>query len=315
MLTITHTHEEGTLIEGTSRGDGTAEVLKRTGWRWGRSISSWYVPQSRDRLPKWHVIRRTREALEEAGFDVTETIDQTTRATADVEAGKIARQAERVAALEHKAERKSSAEDAAWERERHALDALPYGGEPIKIGHHSETRHRNAISKADTATRRAIEATNATEHARDRAEAARATTASRYSPVTVANRIEKLGADIRRTERRITADRYDDERGYVPAGQELIAARTARLAPQLAELRDQLAYWEGIHAQQVESGQTSNHSRETIQKGDRVRIRGQWYEVARANLKTISIITLQREGHAFTMTTPYVEIQAHQRPA
>jgi hypothetical protein len=33
MLTITHTHAEGTLIDGTSRGDGTAEVLKANGWR------------------------------------------------------------------------------------------------------------------------------------------------------------------------------------------------------------------------------------------------------------------------------------------
>nr|WP_316305050.1 hypothetical protein [Clavibacter michiganensis] len=30
-LTITHTYEEGTLIDGTSRGDGTAEILMATG--------------------------------------------------------------------------------------------------------------------------------------------------------------------------------------------------------------------------------------------------------------------------------------------
>jgi len=31
MLTITHTHAEGTLIDGTDRGDGTAEILKANG--------------------------------------------------------------------------------------------------------------------------------------------------------------------------------------------------------------------------------------------------------------------------------------------
>jgi hypothetical protein len=314
MLTITHTHQEGTLIDGTVRGDGTANILKANGWRWGRSISSWFVPQSRDRLPKWHTIRRTRTALEEAGFDVTETIDQTTRTTADVEAGKIQRQADRVTALEHKADRKSAAEDTAWEREQRAVAALPEGGEPIKIGHHSETRHRSAIAKADTATRRAIDATADAEKAHDRADAARATTAGRYAPVTVANRIEKLGADIRRAERRITEDHYDDQRGYIPATVQQIEARTARLAPQLAELRDQLAYWEGIRAEQIASGTASNHSQATIHKGDRVRIRGHWYEVARANPKTVSIITLQREGRSFTMTTPYAEIQDKQPP-
>jgi hypothetical protein len=43
MLTITHTHAEGTLIEGTSKGGGTAEALKANAWRWGRSISAWSV--------------------------------------------------------------------------------------------------------------------------------------------------------------------------------------------------------------------------------------------------------------------------------
>lgn len=62
MLTITHTHIAGTLIEGLSRGDGTGEVLKACGWRWGRSIGAWFVPQSRDRLPKAHVIQRTTSA-------------------------------------------------------------------------------------------------------------------------------------------------------------------------------------------------------------------------------------------------------------
>ncbi len=314
MLTITHTHHEGTLIDGTARGDGTADILKANGWRWGRSISSWFVPQSRDHLPKWHAIRRTRTALEEAGFEVTENIDQTTRATADVEAEKAQRQADRVDALEHKADRKSAAEDAAWAREERAVAALPEGGEPIKIGHHSETRHRNALAKADTATRRAIAATDDADKARDRAEAARATTAGRYAPVTVANRIAKIGADIRRAERRITEDHYDDQRGYIPATDAQKEARAARLAPQLAELRDQLAYWEEIRAEQIASGKAGNHSQATIQKGDRVRIRGYWYEVARANPKTVSIVTLEREGRSFTMTTPYAEIQAKQRP-
>lgn len=39
---------EGTLIEGTSRNDGTAEVLKSCGWRWSRNLGAWFVPQSRD---------------------------------------------------------------------------------------------------------------------------------------------------------------------------------------------------------------------------------------------------------------------------
>ena len=54
-LTITHTHAAGTLIDGTGRADGSAEVLKtvanpytgRAGaWRWSRNLGSWYVARA-----------------------------------------------------------------------------------------------------------------------------------------------------------------------------------------------------------------------------------------------------------------------------
>ena len=45
-LTIEHTEAEGTLLLGTSRGDGSAEVVKALGWRWGRSIGLWFVPRA-----------------------------------------------------------------------------------------------------------------------------------------------------------------------------------------------------------------------------------------------------------------------------
>jgi len=48
-LTITHTHADGTLIDGTTKGDGTAGILKARGWRWWRDRGTWYVPRSRDR--------------------------------------------------------------------------------------------------------------------------------------------------------------------------------------------------------------------------------------------------------------------------
>ncbi len=41
MLTISHSAVDGTLIDGTSRGDGSGEVLRAHGWRWFRSIAMW----------------------------------------------------------------------------------------------------------------------------------------------------------------------------------------------------------------------------------------------------------------------------------
>lgn len=37
---------------------------------------------------------------------------------------------------------------AAWERSEAAVRSLPSGGEPIKVGHHSEGRHRRALERA-----------------------------------------------------------------------------------------------------------------------------------------------------------------------
>lgn len=310
MLTITHTHEAGTMIDGTSRGDGTAEVLKAAGWRWGRSISAWFVPQSRDRLPKLHTITRTTSALEAAGFEVETEIDSTHRTTADVEAGKIERQADRVDALAAKAERKSATEDAAWSNARAAHDRLPEGGEPIKVGHHSEGRHRNAITKADNAMRKSIEASADATTAQARADTATHTTDARYNPVTVANRIQTLGAELRKLERRITAQCYDDTHGYIDATDAQQQARAERLAPHIDEKRDQIAYWEAVRAAQVESGKATGYDRATVKKGDRVKIRGQWREVVRANLKTVSVTT----GYTWTDTAPYAEIQQLVRP-
>lgn len=309
-LTITHTHEAGTLIEGTSRGDGTADVLKRVGWRWGRSIAAWYVPNSRDHLPHHFKINRTVTALQAAGFEVDTELSMEHRPTAEVEAGKIARQADRVDALDAKAERKADADDAAWSRVESAMARLPEGGEPIHVGHHSEGRHRNAIAKADTAMRRSVEASRDAEHARGRAEAASYTTDRRYRPVTVANRIETLGAEIRKMERQITGPVFDHTSGIREATPDEHARRLARLTPYIEEKRDQVAYWEGVRAAQVETGKATGYSRESVQKGDRVKVRGHWYAVVRVNAKTVSVQT----EYSWTDTVPYAELQDLNRP-
>jgi hypothetical protein len=109
--------------------------------------------------------------------------------------------------------------------------------------------------------RRSFEASQDAERARGRAEAASHTTDGRYGPVTVANRIEKLEAEIRKLERTMTGDVYDYRTGYRRATEEGSAARTARLTPQVEEKRDQLAYWEGVRAAQIETGQATGYDR------------------------------------------------------
>lgn len=310
MLTITHTHEAGTLIEGTTRGDGTAPILKQNGWRWGRSIGQWFVPMSRDRLPKLYVIERTAAALEQAGYAVTLEIDHSTRPTAEVEAAKAARLADRADALADKAARKASNAAAAWNSHERDVASLPEGGEPIKIGHHSENRHRNAINKAHNSARRALDATQEAEETARRADVASRATDRRHNPTTVQNRIDRLTAQARRIRRDIDAPLYDDHGRPVERTEEQKEQRAARFAPALAETLDQLAYWQQYRAAQIEADPDNNYTREQIQAGDYVKIAGFWRKVVRVNPKTVSLET----GYSWTDKATYAAIRDHRRP-
>ena len=310
MLTITHTREAGTLIDGTERGDGTNVVLKAHRWRFSRNLGTWYVPQSRDRAAKVRTIETTAAALREAGYDVEVTIDDTARPAAVVEADKIARQAARVNALAAKADRKRAAADAASARHDAAVERLPPGGEPIKIGHHSEGRHRRALSRVWAALGAEVEARREADDAEAAAATAAVTTDARYSPVTVGNRIEQLGAQIRRMQRQITEPVYDVETGYRHATEAEQDRRRARLDPQITEARDSLTFWEQVRAQQIADGVATDYGRHTVATGDQVEIRGRWLTVVRANAKTVSVQT----EHGWTDRAPWHEVRRH-RPA
>lgn len=48
-LTITHTHADGTLLEGDPRPHHAALKTLGVGWRWSRNLGCWYIRGSRDR--------------------------------------------------------------------------------------------------------------------------------------------------------------------------------------------------------------------------------------------------------------------------
>lgn len=313
MLTITHTPEAGTLIEGTSRGDGTAEILKASGWRWGRSISAWYVPQSRDRLPKWWSINRAATALREVGHEVTVEVEETFRPTAEAEAATIDRQAARVDALDTKADRLAADADTAEAAARRAFDRLPEGGEPIKIGHHSETRHRNAIEKAHNAMGRSVEADREATRARARADVAAGTTEHRYAPGMVARRIDRLDTDIRGCTRKIEGSSHNFG-GYIETTAPAADAFRERLLTQRAQLEDQRDYWSAVREAQAAAGQVTIHSRDTIAKGDAIKHRFGWHVVTRVNPKSVTV-ALDWHDTTRPYTVAYADVQGHRTAA
>ncbi|MBO9045805.1 hypothetical protein JG550_000227 [Curtobacterium flaccumfaciens pv. flaccumfaciens] len=60
-----------------------------------------------------------------------------------------------------------------------------------------------------------------------------------------------------------------------------------------------------MRAAQVESGTATGYSRETVKKGDRVKVRGHWYDFVRVNAKSVSVQT----PYSWTDTVPYAELQ------
>lgn len=319
-ITIRHTHADGTLVEGTSKGDGTNAILKANGFRWFRTLSLWGIAGSRDRQPNDYKINRAAHALREAGHTVAVDIDRTHRPAADAEADRLARQDDRVAALDAKAQRKKNDAEAAWEKDRAATAALPPGGEPIKVGHHSERRHRNAIDKAWKTLGQAVEAENTAKAVEQRAEAAAATTGHRYNPVTVANRIDTLEAEQRADQRRLDGHRrtlFTDAAGHkheeitTPAASRYREQMTARMA----QRAEDITYWTQVRAQQIASGEATNYTRETISAGDLVRGRhADWYRVRRANPKSVTVEYPAHGGGTLTHTIKYAELTGH-RPA
>lgn len=79
-LSLTHTSANGTLLNGTSHGDGSARVLRRLGWRWNRQAQCWYIPASRGRHHQQNLISTTIKRLEPLGLTMIVNLGPGTQA-------------------------------------------------------------------------------------------------------------------------------------------------------------------------------------------------------------------------------------------
>ena len=313
MITISHTHADGTLVYGTDRGDGTAAILKANRFRWFPSIKAWGIAQSRDKLAKTWQINAAKTALEAAGFTVTVEIDETDRrAFADAEAERYERAEDRAERMSGYAENAEARSNAAYQRAHQIADGIPFG-QPILVGHHSERRHRRDLDRIDSGMRTSIAEDRKATHFAERAETADQFRARRESVPTTLRRIKKLEAEQRQAQRRLDGtDRFYDY------GNPASGAYRERLLILVADRDEQLAYWrEHVRKAQAESG-VKVWSAADFTKGDYVRFLGCWYEVLRVNAKSLTIPAMindgpvvKREGArcTWTDTIPYDKVK------
>ena len=304
-IALVHTHADGTIAYGTSKGDGSADVFKANRWRWSRHLQAWYVPHTRDKLSKDWVIDATKTALEAAGFAVEVRIhNDITRSVEERETDRAERVEARAEMLSDRAARHQTIADSAEAARRQISDHIPLG-QPILVGHHSERRHRRDIDRMDRLMQKTVESAQAARDAQRRADNLTGATEARNNPHNIARRIEDLEKSHRATARQLNG--YSFTRyGYTETHGPATGDRAERLRIELADLDRQLTHWRKV-LDDLKADGTKMYGPDDISVGDFV-YRSSWLRVLRVNKKSVTV-----EYGPLTYTVKYHDIRARRR--
>lgn len=313
-LTITHSAASGTLLDGTSKGDGSIDALRGAGvrgWKWFRSMSVWGISHSRDRAPDLYRINASADALRAAGFDVDVQIDAAPRAMEEAETDRAERMEDRAGALKVKAEKLAAESDARYQRADEIAKRRPFG-QPILVGHHSERGARADQKRIEQNMDKFCELAADSRRAEAAAEAAQKHMAHRENPARTFRRIEKLEADRRRVQRSLDGytRRHLDGQGqpvYVVDSAPAEGGYREQLEVAATHLDEQLRYWREQLEQAKADGTWNPVDLSAIKPGDLIRTRFGWKTVAKVNRKTVSVET----GYSWTDKLPIDEIKEH----
>jgi predicted RNA methylase len=319
MITIRHTHEDGTLVHGTSKGDGVYELIgPRTAarFRYFPSIRMLGIAQSRDHLAKRWQIDMAAKALREAGFDVTVEIDDTPRDAADVKADRAGRLDTRADRLAAKAERNAAEAERRFDAADHYAERFA-GGQPILVGHHSERSARVAQKRIDQNERAGHAAASEAEYAARAAAVVGREEARRERPDVIIRRIDRLEAELRQTMHRINGTRpANDWRGayYAPEAKPATGEWLEQCDARKTYLEHQLEADRALLAEHEARGYV-RLTRETVHKGDTVKWGATWGDgvygalVTRVNPKTVTL-----DRRSYPRTLPYEQITSVECP-
>lgn len=283
VIEITHTRADGTLLEGSSKGDGVFEIVRRHRFWFGRSLPGvLFIRQSRDKSADWWSINAAARALRAVGWTVVIDVDEDTRRSfAEAEADRVARAEDRTERFEEYAGNAAARSDTAWKGARQIADGIPFG-QPILVGHHSERRARRDQERIDAGYRKSFAEADKAKRYAGRAAASGAYEAFRTNPARTLRRIKGLEVDARRYEKWLAGESAG---GYTES---LTPARVAELKRRQEEVAEELAYWRHVIAKAEEDGFKVWGSSDFV-KGDFARMRGRWYEVLRVNKVTLTV--------------------------
>ncbi|MFI6129473.1 DUF3560 domain-containing protein [Micromonospora sp. NPDC051141] len=294
MITISHSHSDGTTLDGSTPGDGVLELVALHGFIY-RRYAGIHVPHTRDTFSDTHRITAAAESLRAAGFTVTITIDDQWRPAAVREADRADRAAIRTDRLSERATTAEARADATRERADQLTAGRP-GGQPILIGHHSENKARRDQERSDKLRFTAIDESAYAARLGRRADGARDNETAKHQPRAIANRIEELSAGIWRWERARDNPQSSDE--FRRRAQLHIDRDSEDRAHQRTKL-----------AAMAQTGQFVLWTRDDFRIGDHVRVSGYgWHRVTRVNAKSVSVA----EG-GYLPTVAYRHIHGRRR--
>ncbi len=249
---ISHTAAEGTVLDGTRRGDDLYSLLRSLGWNYRRSVGDYRLQASQDRPVKHAAITRTAAALQRRGFTVTLHLDTTPRPVVDAETDRADRADERADRLTGRAERlraQALGREAAADR---VLENIPLG-QPFLVDHSGYAADRRRRERAWANQERAVALDRDAAATEQAAQVAAAHVAHRHTPETVVNRIAELQANLRRAGRRRAEHAQRDRLILGGARPEDVglAGLTAQACAQLAEWEQ---HWAALLSTGARSG-------------------------------------------------------------
>ncbi|MFJ8763185.1 DUF3560 domain-containing protein [Streptomyces cyaneofuscatus] len=282
MITIRHTRAEGTLIEGSSKGDGVYEIVRPHGFRYFPSIEAIGIVGSRDRAAQKGKITGAAAALRQAGYEVETVINEDDRRPfTEAEAERAARAENRSAHYAEGADRAQASSDRLHAQARQRRNAIPMG-QPLMPDHYSYKADLNFRDRTHRMEGKAVAEGERAAYLAGKADAAENYQRYRNHPATTLRRIAGLETQLRRIHKWMagkSAGGY--KRSLTPEG-------VAELRREEEETAEQLTYWRTIIAQ-AEADGFIVYGPSHFTKGDYAQCRSRWYEVLKVNAKSLTV--------------------------
>lgn len=309
MITIHASPAYGLIVVGTEPHHAHLFGRRRggLGLRWSDHITyndatgAWYLPRSRDQHPSKHQTRiaEIEQRLRAEGLAFHTELDTGTRAPHQAEAELNQRAQARAAAYRTRAIGAHHRAETHHDKAAKAIAGYP-PDQPILAGHHSQRAHENAYERSDRHTRKAFAESDKARYWVARHRAAEHLERHRNHPNTTVRRIERLQAQLARVTRQLDGTAHP-QLATDHDGQAVMVDGRPLLRPQPAtgSYRDQLltdqqiltgkiAYWKEI-VTRAEADGVKIWRQADFAAGDYALFLGTWFEVTRANTKTVTI--------------------------